>query len=119
MLLRNKEASVTFKKNCCVKLGPQALGTEFSSVQMLIFSLPPWPGCCLSSQILQSLRKTLHRSITFPTAALAPKPSLRSRGLSCSSPFLIALTWLNSQKEQSSLPQAQPESQHHLVGKDL
>lgn len=70
MLLWNKEASVTFKKNCCVKLEPQALGIEFSSVQMLIFFLLPQPSCCISSQILQSLRKMLHHSVTFTRASL-------------------------------------------------
>lgn len=68
MLLQNKETSVTFKENCCVKLGPQALGIEFSSVQMLIFSLLPQPSCFVSSQILQSLRKMLYHPVTFPTA---------------------------------------------------
>lgn len=77
MLLQSKEASVTFKENCCVKLGPQALGIEISSVQMLIFSLLPQPGCCTSSQTLQSLSKTPCRSVTFPRAAGAP-PAPRS-----------------------------------------
>lgn len=70
MLLRNKEASVTFKKNCCVKLGPQALGIEFSSVPTLIFFLLPQPSRRISSRILQALREMLHRSVTFARAAL-------------------------------------------------
>lgn len=78
MLLWNKEASVTLKKNCCVKLEPQALGVEFSSVQMLIFFLLLQPSCFISSRIPHSLRKTLvllcHlRESWSAGAALAPE----------------------------------------------
>lgn len=90
MLLWNKEAPVTFKKNCCVKLGPQALGIQFSSVQMLIFFLLPQASCCISSHILQPLRKMLHCFVTFTRAGL--QEQLGHQGLLEITVFVLLLS---------------------------
>lgn len=88
----DKGASVTFKNNCCVKLGPQALGIEFRSAQMLIFFLLSQPRFWISSQIMQSLREMLHGSVTFARAGL--RSSSATKVLEVTKPVLLLFTSL-------------------------